>query len=129
MKITRIHATEDGGSHFGEIEIPIDNSWEWHGYTLFFSTGYTSPEVRFFDIPEGYDTGWMHTPAAQIVVVLSGVIEVRTSAGQTQQWGPGEVLMPADLTGQGHKTRTIGGPARLLFVPLPQGFDPQRWSM
>jgi hypothetical protein len=62
-------------------------------------------------------------PTRQIVVVLSGVLEVGTSDGHTQQWGAGEAFMPDDLRGKGHTTRTIGGPVRALYIPLPQDFD------
>ena len=65
---------------------------------------------------------WHNAPARQIVVVLDGVIEVETTDGATLQWRTGEVFLPADVTGQGHRTRCIGGAVRLLFAPLPEGF-------
>ena len=127
MKITRFYATEDGESRFDEIEIPIVNARENEGQTALFSNGMLSPAVRFVELPAGFRTGWHHAPTRQIVVVLSGVLEVGTSEGQTQQWGAGEAFMPDDLQGKGHTTRTIGGSVRLLYIPLPQGFDLQRW--
>jgi len=127
MKITRFYATEDGESRFDEIEIAIENARDVEGQTVLSSHGVLSSAVRFVELPEGFRPGWHHAPARLIVVVLSGAIEVGTSDGQTQQWGAGEAFMPDDLRGKGHTTRTIGGPVRVLYIPLPQDFDLQRW--
>jgi hypothetical protein len=54
--------------------------------------------------------------------IMDGVIEVETTDGATLQWRTGEVFLPADVTGKGHRTRCIGGAVRLLFAPLPEGF-------
>src|SRR5262252_10500758 len=123
MKITRFYATEDGESRFDEIEIPTDNARDNEGQTVFFSHRVLSPAVRFVELPEGFRTGWHHALTRQIVVVVSGVLEVGTSDGHTQQWGAGEACMPDDLRGKGHPTRTVGGPVRALYIPLPRGFD------
>jgi hypothetical protein len=40
----------------------------------------------------------------------------------------GEAFLADDVTGKGHTTKTISGPARVLFAPLPDGFDLGRWS-
>ncbi|MGH7966542.1 MAG: hypothetical protein ACRERD_32730 [Candidatus Binatia bacterium] len=36
--------------------------------------------------------------------------------------------LASDVTGKGHTTKGIGA-VRLLFAPLPEGFDIDRWSM
>ncbi len=73
MKITRFYATEDGESRFEEIEIPIDNAQkDAEGNTLLFSRGYSSPQVRFAELPEGLQQGWHHAPTRQVVVVWGG---------------------------------------------------------
>lgn len=123
MKIIRI-AAEGGESRFQEIEVPIDQSRpDRDGRPSFMSKAYSSPDVRFIDLPEGLDSSWHHAPARQIVMVLQGVLEVCTSDNQKRQWPAGELLFADDLTGKGHMTRTVGGAARLLIVQLPQGLD------
>ena len=129
MKITRFYATENGESRFVEIDIPIElGQRDADGNTLRFSNSYASPNVRFAELPDGMVQNWHHAPARQIVVVLSGELEVGTTDGQTRRWHAGEAFLADDLTGKGHTTKTIGGPARLLFAPLPDGFDIKRWS-
>jgi quercetin dioxygenase-like cupin family protein len=129
MKITRFYATESGESRFVEIDIPIEHAQrDADGNTLRLSNSYASPNVRLAELPDGMVQSWHHAPARQIVVVLSGELEVGTSDGQTRRWRAGEAFLADDLTGKGHTTKTVGGPARVLFAPLPDGFDIGRWS-
>ena len=129
MKITRFLATPDGGSQFEEIDIPItDERQDAEGNTLLLSNTYTSPGVCFVDLPEGLDQDWHQAPTRQIVVVLSGRLEVTTTDNQVRQWSTGEAFIASDIAGQGHKTRTIGGPARVMFAPLPDSFVMENWS-
>ena len=129
MRITRFLATPDGGSHFEEIDIPItDERQDAEGNTLLLSNTYTSPGVCFVDLPEGLDQDWHQAPTRQIVVVLSGRLEVTTTDNRVRQWSTGEAFIASDVAGQGHKTRTIDGPARVMFAPLPDSFVMENWS-
>ena len=58
-----------------------------------------------------------------ILAILSGAVEVETSDGQKRRLGPGEMFLADDCGSRGHKTRTIGGPATILFVHLPADLD------
>jgi hypothetical protein len=130
MKIIRFHATDNGESRFVEIDIPIEHGQkDADGHTLQFSNSYASPHVRFAELPAGMSQTWHNAPARQIVVILSGQLEVGTSDGQTRRWRAGEAFLADDVTGKGHLTKTIGGPTRVMFAPLPDGFDIDRWSV
>lgn len=130
MKITRFYATDDGGSRFMDIEIPINTPQkDTDGHTLMLSNTYASPSVRFVELPEGMSQTWHNAPQRQIVIVLSGTLEVGTTDNQTRQWQAGEAFLADDVTGKGHVTRTVGGPARVFFAPLPDGFDLDKWSV
>jgi quercetin dioxygenase-like cupin family protein len=86
MKVTRFHATADGGSRFQEVEIPITEPRpDQFGHTILQSNSWASPSIRFVELPVGQDQSWHHAPARQIVVVLSGKIEVGTSDDQKRQ--------------------------------------------
>jgi quercetin dioxygenase-like cupin family protein len=129
MKITRFHATDNGESRFQEVEVPINQARpDSFGYTLLQSNAWPSPSIRFVELPEGLDQPWHHAPARQIVVVLSGSLEVGTSDGQKRQCSAGQAFIADDLTGKGHLTRVLNGPARVMFVQLPDNFDFARWS-
>jgi hypothetical protein len=129
MKITRFLATDDGGSRFQEIDIPIEHGRkDAEGNILRLSNAYISPNVCFVELPDGMAQDWHNAPARQLVVVLAGELEVGTTDGQTRRWRAGELFLASDVTGKGHKTRTVGGPARVMFAPLPDSFDIERWS-
>ena len=129
MKVTRFHATADGESRFQEIEIPINEPRpDQFGHTILQSGAWASPSIRFVELPTGLDQSWHHAPARQIVVVLSGTLEVGTSDNQKLRCMPGQAFIADDLTGKGHLTRVVDGPARLMFVQLPDSFDFDRWA-
>jgi hypothetical protein len=56
------------------------------------------------------------------------VVEVGTSDGEKRRWSAGGAFIPDDLTGKGHLTHVIEGPAMLAFIELPPDFDFARWS-
>jgi hypothetical protein len=129
MKVIRFHATAEGESRFQEIEVPInDQRPDQFGHTILQSVAWASPSIRFVELPVGLDQSWHHAPARQIVVVLSGTIEVGTSDNQKRRCTSGQAFIADDLTGKGHLTRVVDGPARLLFVQLPDIFDLDRWA-
>lgn len=129
MKLIRFHATADGGSRFEEIEVPVDQPrTDIFGNTMHQSNAFISPSVRFVELPEGLDQGWHNAPARQLVFVLSGTVEVGTTDGEKRRWSAGAAFIPDDLSGKGHTTVAVNGPAMLVFVELPAGFDFDKWS-
>ena len=130
MKVTRFYAGSDGESHFDEVEIPItDKVQDAAGGTILRSQEYPSPGVAFLELPAVYVGPRHNAPGLLVIAMLSGDMEVETSDGERRRWGPGEVYVANDVTGNGHITRIIEGPVRLLFAPPAEGFDVERWSM
>ena len=128
MDITAFFTTEDGGSYFADINIPLDVKREdAFGHEITSSRSYASDSVQLVQLPADLDQGWHNAPAIQIVVVVSGTIEVETTDGVCRTWDAGGIFMPADVTGRGHRTRVIGGPALVLFAPFPEDFDITAW--
>jgi len=129
MKMTRFHATAEGGSRFQEIEVPINQPRPDNmGHTMMQSNAWPSASIRFVELPVGLDQTWHHAPASQIVVVLAGELEVGTSDGEKRRCTAGQAFIADDLNGKGHLTRVINGPAHVMFVELPKNFDFNRWS-
>ena len=129
MNITRFYTNEQGESRFSEIGIPIDYRREdADGNVILLSKAFNSPRVRFVELPEGYDHDWHNAPRRQIVILLSGVVEVRTSDNQVRRWGAGDVMLADDVRGKGHQTRAINGSVRMVYVPLPADFSLENWT-
>ena len=129
MKITRFCATDDGGSRFEDLEITLANEREdGMGHTISFSTPFSSPNVSLVTLPAGLDQDWNGAPERQLVFVLQGCVEVETTDGNKRRWHKGQFFLADDTSGQGHQTRTINGPALVLFNPVSAEFAVERWT-
>jgi hypothetical protein len=62
------------------------------------------------------------------VVTLAGRAEVECGDGTKRRFGPGDIMLADDTTGQGHITREIEAPRKSLFIPLPATFDTRAWK-
>jgi hypothetical protein len=119
MKITQFVATDNGGSRFEEIDIALDNERIGaDGFTLMASNPFDATAVCFVCLPAGLDQDWHQAPARQLVMLLSGSVEVTTTDDEVRRWNAGEMFIAGDITGRGHKTRTIDGPATVMFIPV-----------
>ena len=120
MKIIRFIPASDGGSRFVEIDVPIDNAaTDAFGHLIRRSAPLTAQSAMFTEMPEGLDQDWHPASRRQFVVVLSGTVEVEASDGTKHRWSNGDMFLADDVGSRGHRTRTIGGSARVLFVHLP----------
>jgi hypothetical protein len=123
MQIQHFHATATGGSCFGEVEITLANKRDdGFGNIISASTPFASPRVAVVELPVGMDQDWHGAPERQLVFILEGRVEVETTDGEKRSWGQGEFFLADDTTGQGHKTRTVGGRAVVLFAPIAADF-------
>ena len=122
MKLTQFVATPDGGSRFEDIDIALDKPREGAGgYTLMASEAFAARGVCFVSLPDDLDQDWHPAPARQFVYVVAGTVEVQTSDDQVRRWHSGDIFIAADVTGRGHQTRVIEGPATVMFIPLADG--------
>ena len=120
MKIIRFASAPDGGSQFVGVDIPIDNaSTDAFGNTVHRSAILPAQSTMVTEMPEGLYQDWHPASRRQLLFVLSGTLEVETSDGKKHQCSSGDVFMADDVGSSGHRSRTIGGPARVLFVHLP----------
>jgi hypothetical protein len=124
MKIIRFIPGPDGGSRFVEIDVPIDNAApDAFGHLIRRSAPLAAQSAMFTEMPEGLDQDWHPASRRQLVIVLSGTVEVEVSDGTKHRWSNGDMFLADDVGSRGHRTRTIGGPARVMFVHLPPEAD------
>ena len=129
MKITRFCASDDGGSRFEDLEIILANEREdGMGHTISFSTPFPSPNVSLVTLPANLDQDWHGAPERQLVFVLQGCVEVETTDGSKRRWHKGQFFCADDTSGRGHRTRTIDGPALVLFNPVSDDFQFESWT-
>ena len=107
----RLYTGEDGQSHLEELDLekgPI----EWAEIQK-------ASGVAFRNQEAGYFSDWHCAPRRQYVITLTGGVEIGIGDGTLKRFGPGDVMLADDLTGQGHTTRVIGHEQRMsVVIPL-----------
>jgi hypothetical protein len=128
MKIVRFFDTAEGGSCFEQIELGFPHPRpDEFGNILKLTGAMTPADAVLAELPAGLEQDWHRAPNRQIVMVLCGSLEVETTDGKTQRWGPGGLFMADDTQGKGHRTRVIEGPARLVFMRMAADFALTDW--
>lgn len=121
MKATRIYTGKDNQSHFEDLDIPMKPTQNGVISELVPATG-----AIFRETSEGASLAFHPAPRRQFVITLSGVGEIECGDGSRRRFGPGDILLAEDITGQGHITREIQ-PRRGIFIPIPQELDISPW--
>src|SRR3954454_14584351 len=121
MKIVRFASASDGGSQLIETDLPIDNaSTDAWGNTAHRSAILPAQSTMMTEMPEGLYQDWHPASRRQLLVVLSGTLEVETSDGKKHRCSSGQVFIADDVGSRGHRTRTIGGPVCVLSAARSQ---------
>lgn len=108
MAYTRLYGTDDGESHFEDIEIDLElTDYAPGAPPLFLSTHAPAAEFGFMKAPAGWSSDWHPSSARNLFFVLSGEWEVTASDGETRRFGVGSVLLVEDTTGKGHTSRVV----------------------
>lgn len=131
LVVDRMISGKDGETHFVRTRFPrqpderADRNTPWLPRSIQMS----SSEISLRYLPDGFDIHAM-VPERRLVVMMSGRVEVTVSDGEKRSWGPGEAFLATDEgAGKGHRTRTVGGPATMLIVPLGKNIDFDAWDV
>ena len=100
--IVRIYTGHDGQTHFEDLPLPAE---EGHNVAL-----QAGANLVFRCFPADYWSDWHAVPRRQYIFILVGQMEIGIGDGTTRRFGPGDVVLADDLTGQGHTTRSLGVP-------------------
>jgi hypothetical protein len=89
-----MYTGDDGKSHFEELD-------QKAGSQFFLST--IAAKALVFKNDDNRDIlGWHNAPRRQWCVTLSGSCEIGLGDGSKKTFGPGDVFLAEDITGQGH---------------------------
>ncbi len=115
MLITKVFTGEDGSSHFEDVEIDLTSN----GAMGSISSLWAAKGVLFRKVEGDYNLDFHNAPRRQLVVNLTGAVEIEVGDGTKRQLGAGSILLAEDTEGQGHISRSINGePRECLFIPL-----------
>lgn len=98
--IVRIYTGEDGQTHFEEMNVPSEGI-----QNVAIQAG---ANIVFRRFPANYFSDWHNAPRRQYIFILSGQMEIGIGDGAKRQFGPGDVVLADDMTGQGHTTASLG---------------------
>jgi uncharacterized cupin superfamily protein len=116
VKITRLYNGPENQSCFEDIEIDLASK----APLGLFSEPVGAKAVFFREIPPGYHYTWHNVVCREYVVTIEGEAEIEAGSGEKRRFGKGDVLLAEDMTGKGHRTRSIGRKVwRQIFVTLP----------
>ena len=115
MDIVRVFTGPDGQSHFEAVAVALDDL----GPMGLISKRWPGSGVQFREVGGDYHLDYHVAPRRQLVVNLTGSVEIEVGSGEKRLLGPGSILLAEDTAGQGHISRNVGGEARTcLFVHL-----------
>ncbi len=115
MKITRLYTGDDLESRFEVIEYDLYDKGQ---------IGRLSDKIPVKDLilreTDGdYNYDFHPAPEKQFIILLDGEIEIETGIGERRRFKGGDVILAEDITGRGHKTRSVDGKTRRsIFVTL-----------
>lgn len=124
MLVTRIYSGDDEQSHFEELDLPLSISAAGA-----MSTAIPIESIFVRDTSEAGPEVWdFHVaPRRQFALHLLGRTEIEVGDGTTRTFGPGDLLLADDQTGQGHISREVEGPRLQVFAVLADRVDLNRW--
>jgi len=94
MQFCRMYTGNDSQSHFEELD-------QTQGAKFFLST--IAVKGLVFKNDDNRDIlGWHNAPRRQWCITLSGSCEIGLGDGTKKTFGPGDVFLAEDETGQGH---------------------------
>ena len=95
MQFCRLYSGDDGKSHFEDLD-------QDEGSKHFLTSVAANALVFKNDINRDDLRGWHTAPRRQWCITLSGSVEIGLGDGTKKTFGPGDVFLAEDVTGQGH---------------------------
>jgi hypothetical protein len=103
----RIYTGADGRSHFEMLDLPLGP----------IKVDPANP-IRIGRMEPGYFYDFHTSPRRQYVITLAGHIDQGIGDGTVVRFGPGDVMLEEDMTGEGHTTQIGDEPRVYLVIPL-----------
>jgi hypothetical protein len=117
VHIIRLYADQTGESHFAEEALnTVAADFAPPAPLVYASTPLEAKRSIFLLLPEGWYGDLHPAPNRQLVILLSGGLEVTASDSEVRRFKPGDRVLVEDTFGKGHATRSIDGDAIVAVV-------------
>ena len=94
MKFYRLYSGDDGRSHFEQLDSSQSSE--------FFNATRPANGLLFRNDFAPHIVDWHRAPRRRWVITLSGTVDIGVGDGTRMTFGPGDVFLAEDMTGQGH---------------------------
>ena len=108
--IVRIYTGDDGQTNFEDLPLPAKES---HNVAL-----QAGANLVFRCFPADHWCVLLSAPRRLFIFILVGQMEIGIGDGTKRRFGPGDVVLADDLTGQGQTTHSLGVPRISATVPV-----------
>ena len=98
MQFCRLYSGDDDKSHFEDLD-------QQEGSKHFLNSVAAKALVFKNDMNRDDLHGWHTAPRRQWCITLSGSVEIGLGDGTKKTFGPGDVFLAEDVTGQGHTAK------------------------
>src|SRR5262249_50954716 len=123
MRLIRIFATESGESAIEIRRVPMS------GAERPMSPTFRCDSIFFRETPEGHVQDLHTAPRRQLILLVSGILELETSEGARFVCRPGDLIFAEDRNGKGHITRSLRDVRGFVHVVVPEDFDVSGWPL
>ncbi|KAA2251441.1 hypothetical protein F0L68_37145 [Solihabitans fulvus] len=108
IPVVRLHADDEGESHFDDERFSFAMAeFAPPAPAILVSPAAAATRSLFLALPDGWSGPAHPAPTRQLMVLMSGAIEVTASDGECRRFAAGDVLLVEDTTGKGHTTRSV----------------------
>ena len=123
MRLFRIFTTPSGESAIEMRRVPMT------GRERPMSATFGCESIFFRETPEGHVQDLHNAPRRQLIFLVSGLLELESSAGRRVVCRPGDLIFAEDTAGRGHVTRSLRDVRGFVHLAMPADFDVSAWPL
>jgi quercetin dioxygenase-like cupin family protein len=117
LKYVKIHADEDGETHFQDMEVPLEDAdFAPPAPPIAVSPHQKATGTVAIGFPPGWYGDFHPAPKSQWMMIMSGTLEIGVSDGEKRTLSAGTIALVEEAGSKGHTTRAIGDENSILMV-------------
>jgi quercetin dioxygenase-like cupin family protein len=121
LAYVRIFSDTNGVSHFSDEEMPFKLvDYAPPAPPVSVTAAMKAESVVLLSSPSGWHGDWHSAPRKQLMLVLTGELEVEVADGEIRRFTAGAVILVEDTSGKGHVSRVVSDErVTMAAIPLP----------
>ena len=117
IRIVRLYADQAGESHFSDEQLETAAAdFVPPAPAIYVSAPAEAKRSLFLLLPDGWYGDLHPAPSRQLMVMVTGILEVMASDGEVRRFKSGDAVLVEDIFGKGHATKSIDGKSIVAVV-------------